>query len=132
MDLSSVKPLETKEVDVTRFLKLNQEEGDPERAVFLIKHYTTWEKNEFTKMLTGAKLNDEGKVEIDSIPDMNKVMVKQLLSGVYKSPFTKEKWDEPFIKKLDSMSPTLIGFLLEEVNKYNAPLEKATSEKSPE
>ena len=127
MDLNSVKPLETKEVDVSRFLNLKPEQGDPEKAVFLIKHYSTWQQNEMMKLFPGAKV-DGDKVELDTLPDMNIIMVRQLLSGVHKSPF-KEPFDEAFIRDIDSRNPELLKFLLKEVTDFNENLKKATTEK---
>ncbi len=127
MNLKNVEPLETKTVDVSKYVK--PDEGDPTKPIFKVKHYTVWKKNEMASLMSKAKIDDDGGVELGELPDMNVMFIQQLLAGVHETCFNEE-WDEKFIRELDEINPSLIEFIIKEVRNFNAPLEKATDEKS--
>ena len=111
----TLKCLETKEIDVSRFFDIK------EPVKMKIRHYTNWAKNEIEGIVTAGQALDAktNKVYFAETNFQARVMIKKLLSGVAFSPFD---WNEGSIRELDNLNPDLIAFVLEEIEKYNVPL----------
>ncbi|MHA1225262.1 MAG: hypothetical protein ACTSPV_00800 [Candidatus Hodarchaeales archaeon] len=111
MDVNDVLPIETKDLDITRFFK-----DQSKKVVIQIRHYTYGEKMKLAQMISSE---DPGKVKVENLKD---VIYAELLYGVVKETSPFGGWDSFLIEELDKRNPELIEFIHTAVREYNSPL----------
>lgn len=124
MDLHSLKPAETKEIDISKYF------NEKEPIVIVIRHYTNWLKNEIQGLMTAGQEYDQKtqKVIFKNMNFQNQVLMKELIGGVQSCPFP---WNEETIKEIDEKNPELLEYILKEIEDFNSPFEMTSNRKSP-
>ena len=118
MKLDDIVPVETKNLDITRFFK-----DKSKKVVIQIRHYTYGEKMKLAQMISSE---EPGKVKVENLKD---VIYLELLYGVVKETSPFGGWDNFLIEELDKRNPELIEFIHTAVREYNSPLAEKSAEK---
>jgi len=125
--IDSVRLSETKEIDISRFMKTD------EPVTIKIRHLTTKKRNEvIALMMKGQEVSTVKKnsVEIKNTEWFTEARNIELLNGVVVDDnFPFEKWNKEIIDQIDEINPELIQFIQDEIQEFNRPLAVKNNEK---
>lgn len=118
MKLDDVVPVETRDLDITRFFK-----DKSKKVVIQIRHYTYGEKMKLAKLLTS---DEPGKINVQNLDE---ILYQELQYGVVKETSPFGKWDRELIEELDKKNPELVEYIHNAVRDFNLPLAEKSVER---